>query len=258
MFQRVPVPKKSAIQLGLTSDGKIVFPSKEPVYGWMAGQSPAARQEWLAFPRALRDPAPTGEVAYACNLPSPFSARGQGALLDDWGTLPATIPGSFEPEFVMASLPGGQTELFTETGERALLKFRWVCLSAERFIGAIWRCYIQIRQRGKATLWSAIERDYFFCSDTGIALGASSPSTMLTADIAGERPITLILQSLTQFECASGRVKVTRLSSGGWARRELESLCLYPDGDVIAYFSDGKQKVIGTAGIERIDLPRAA
>jgi hypothetical protein len=258
MFERVTVSRRSSIPLNLMGDGNIVFPSKEPVYGWMAGEAPTGPEEWLNFPQSLLSPTPTTVVTYACNLPSPFAAKGHVAPLDERGTLPLTIPPAFEPAFLRASLPGGQTELFTKTGERGLLKFRWVCLSAERFIGSIWRCYIQVRQRNNASLWSAIERDYFFCSDTGIALGAPSPDTMLTLDIPGERPITLVLQRLTQFECASGRVKVTRLCSDGWGQRELESLRLYPEGNVAAHFSDGKQTLIATAWIERIDLQRAA
>ena len=52
---------------------------------------------------------------------------------------------------------------------------------------------------------------------------------------------------LTSFPCNSGRVKVTRLSPDGWARRHILGIMLHDDNRIVAFFSDGKQEAIAIA-----------
>jgi hypothetical protein len=52
---------------------------------------------------------------------------------------------------------------------------------------------------------------------------------------------------LTCLPARAALVKITRLTADGRARRELESLALYPDRSVVARFSDGTKAKIATA-----------
>ena len=63
---------------------------------------------------------------------------------------------------------------------------------------------------------------------------------------------------LTCFPSHAGLVKVTRISADGWAKRELQSLWLYPDRGIVARFMDGTQARIATSAPARMSAILAA
>ncbi len=66
--------------------------------------------------------------------------------------------------FVAAGWPNRH---FDGAGKRRLLKFRWVCVTSESTIGAMWRCYAQHGQHYKVSQWQAMEPLYFFDAQSG-------------------------------------------------------------------------------------------
>lgn len=217
--------------------------------------------EPLTFPLNYLKPAPTAEITYSCNLPSPFRPGApflSGAFLDDEGVVPHKVAPHAEAEFLHGSLPGGQIEIFHRGPGRRILKFRWLCISADYAVGALWRCYARLRDGSKQFSWEAIGSDYFF--DAGENLSFHPPALDLVLDPDLGIKLRLVHPSgrLTQFLCSSGRVKVTHLSGDGWAKRSLQDIRLFPGGDVTAYFSDGKALRIGIAAVSQTSLAHAA
>jgi hypothetical protein len=148
----------------------------------------------------------------------------------------------------MASMTGGQTAVVTPQGERRNLRFRWMCLSACASIGSVWRCFIQTAGQRALTPWRAVNLDYILEADGRSLLKAKPGGLEITlGETEGGATLHHPEGTITGFCCRSGRVKITKLSSDGWEKRELLSLALWPDGNVIAHFSDGAQEAIGVA-----------
>jgi hypothetical protein len=226
-------------QLDLGAGGRIVL-GAEPLFGWSdAGQG---APHPLTFPPRLLEATPTSTIVYCCNLPG----QATPAPLDFCGPLPAPISRDLESEFIAASFPGGQTVVHTADGERLSVQFRWICLTAHVSIGAVWRCFARLRSQRPGGFWGAVEHDYLFEAGGWAAVktpGAARVSLGPALDIDLYHPEG----GLTCFPCQSGRVKVSRLESDGWAKRNLLSLSLHSDSRVVALFSDGSRKTIATA-----------
>ncbi len=257
MIGYIKTVRSASFQLGLASDNRIVSASNEPLYGWVSGKGQKGDPKPLILPSGLLGPTATTVVDYACNLPLP-SLQGSSVPLGASGMLDDTIPADLEAEFLALSLPGGQTAIFDGAGKRRLLKFRWVCVTSESTIGAVWRCYVQHGQHYKVGQWRAMEQLYFFDAqlDAFEILGAQEAVIEIEAGwtirFVNEAP------RLTQTRCASNRVKVMRLSANGRAKRELESIELCQAGNITAFFSDGRQELIAKSAPKRTKLRRAA
>ena len=246
MFLRSPATMPSPIPLSLDSGQRILNPQGEGVLGWMGGAKEGAAQ-LLTAPGSLFEPSPTGSIVYACNLPAAL-VDGTLGVLDVSGRLPSKIGRDLEDDFVAVSFPGGQAAIITAGGELAVIRFRWVCLTAHVSIGAVWRCFACVGSRGDGACWRAIEHDYIFDAGGGIAL--NPPGAVIIPSEAESASAIMLLHPdgmLTSFPCNSGRVKVTRLSPDGWARRHILSLVLHDDNRIVAFFSDGRQETIATA-----------
>ena len=257
MISYIKPVRSSSVQLSVTSDARIISPSNEPLYGWAAGKSQKGEPRPLSFQAGVLGPEATTLVDYACNLPFP-SVQGSSVPISASGMLCDAISSDLEEEFLASSLPGGQTAIFDRAGKRRLLKFRWVCVTSESTIGAVWRCYAQHGQHYKASQWRAMEQLYFFDaqSDAFEILGGQEAvieiETGWTIRSVNEAP------RLTQTRCTSNRVKVMRLSANGRVKRELESIELCQAGNVTAFFSDGRQEVIAKSAPKPTKLRRAA
>jgi hypothetical protein len=246
MFVRAASAKASPIPLCLGSERRIVTANSETILGWIGGKSDLAPAP-LTLPDRLLAASPTSCIAYACNLPAVMKDRRAG-LLDVSGRLPAKIGSDTENDFLSTSLPGGQTSVIAPDGKRITLQLRWVCLTANFAIGAVWRCFARMRAGSNAGSWNAIEHDYIFEAGGGAVL---NPPGDVKAPCAADVSLDLKLSHpdgmLTSFPCDSGRVKVTWLSPDGWPQRSVVSLALHAGDRIVALFSDGRQETVATA-----------
>lgn len=242
-----PAPAKSfPTQLQLDGEGQIMTAHEEAVIGWIGGRSERTPFP-LTLPDSLLAASPTSSIAYACNLPAGQRDDRPG-LFDVSGRLPDRIGSGIEGDFLAASFPGGQAAVIAPDGERVTLQLRWICLTANFAIGAVWRCFARMRSRSHRGSWNAIDHDYIFEAGGGAVL---NPPGEMKAPCAPDVDVDVKLihpeGMLTSFPCKSGRVKVTRLSPNGWPKRSLVSLLLHADDSIVALFSDGRQETIATA-----------
>ena len=161
-----------------------------------------------------------------------------------------------EAAFLAASLPGGRIAIVTAGGKRGAMVFRWAQLTANASIGAVWRCFMKLCAPPAASPWTAVGHDYIF--EAGGGLLVSTPGSQRIALGGSSFKLTHPDGKLTCFPSHSGLVKVTRISADGWAKRELQSLWLYPDRSIIAGFSDGTVARIATAAPARAGAILAA
>jgi hypothetical protein len=244
-----------SMPLSLASGQRIVTLGLEPVL-----DSVDLRPMTLAA--SLLEPSVTTHVVYSCNLPPLTGQKGRGALphppLDRSGMLPSKIGRDLEAVFLTASFPGGQTDVVTKDGARSTIKFRWVCVTSEPSIGAVWRCFVQARDNNEGE-WNALPGDYLFDAASGSLLNSpSGPKIPLLNGGQPELSLNHPTGMPTSLPCRSGRVKVTHLSADGWMKRDLLALTLDPSKRVVARFSDGKQTTIGTAAKAQPHRARAA
>jgi hypothetical protein len=241
MMERAAPPR----ELGLDNGGRITL-RLEPLLGWTAGHGQGAPHP-LLFPGDLLEASPTTTLVYACNLPA-LRPGGLQAPLDFVGQLPNSIGPEAEGDFLAASFPGGQAAIVGADGERIAVQFRWLCVTANASIGAVWRCFMRVGARASGSFWRAVGHDYLFEAGGGAALNAPQ---LVNAPLGRGAALSFKLLHpeglLTCFPCGSGRVKVTRLQADGWAKRRLLSLWLQADNSVVALFSDGAQKTIAMA-----------
>jgi len=241
MIERTSPPKEQPVPLSLAAGQRIVTPGLDPVLGWIGGENARIAQA-LIFPQWLLEPSATENIAYACNLPAPMP--GTPALQ----ILAAAAGPEAEAQFP-ASLPGGQVSLVSAAGERGTAVFHWACITAHASIGAVWRCLIKLRMPSRAGSWTAIGHDYVFDAGSGLLVNAPGSFKVRLGDATFN--LTHPDGKLTCFPAQSGRVKVTRASADGWAKRELESLLLYSGRSIVARFSDGTERQIATAAPAR-------
>jgi hypothetical protein len=252
MVERTVHAKTFPVQLVLDSGHRIVTSQFETVLGWAGSDSEGAPLP-LSLPESLLAACPTSSIVYGCNLPAaPWDSR--TALFDVSGQLPGKIGRDLEGDFLAASYPGGQAAIIYGDGRRIMLRLRWVCLTAHFSIGAVWRCFA----RAGGGLWRAVGHDYIFEAGGGAVLNSPGeikiPLGADFQDVKLRHPEGM----LTCFPCLSGRVKVTRLSADGWAKRHLLSLMLDVSNKVVAMFSDGTQRAIATAAPSQQQAARAA
>jgi hypothetical protein len=256
MFERATAAKPFPVQLRLDSGQRILAPQGEAILGWLGGGSAGAAQP-LTVPANLLAPHPTSSIVYACNLPA-AGDDDSAAVLDVSGQLPNEIGREFEDSFLSASLPGGQTAIVTADGEQVTIRFRWICLTAQASIGAVWRCFVEAGNTGPGS-WRAIEHDYIFDAGGGVVLNSPASAAIPCADEL-TKSVTLCHPEgrMTSFPCNLGRVKVTRLATDGWPRRRVLSIMMQDDNRIVAFLSDGRQEVIATAAPSSRRAARAA
>ncbi|MBJ7533065.1 hypothetical protein JDN40_02910 [Rhodomicrobium vannielii ATCC 17100] len=254
MFERSARPHAYPAPLALGADGGIVTTLAEPIVGWPAGNLDGAPQPLILPPNYL-DPLATSAIAYGCNLPLTRGAVPTPVL---GAQFPDRISGS-EAEFLAASFPAGNTAVIGAKGERITLRLRWVCVSADAGIGAVWRCFVRLGGHGAQNAWHAVDHDYIFEAKCGTALNAPEEISLPVRTPDGRR-LRLVhpFGALTCFACEAGRVKVTKLASDGWAKRDVARLSLLADDRVVAIFSDGMQKTVGIAAPHAKRTARAA
>ena len=256
MFERATAAKPFPVQLRFDSGQRILAPQGEAILGWLGGGSAGAAQP-LTVPGNLLAPHPTSSIVYACNLPAAGNDD-PAAVLDVCGQLPGEIGRELEDSFLAASLPGGQTAIVTPDGAQVTIRFRWICLTAHVSIGAVWRCFVRVENRG-AGAWRAIEHDYIFDAGGGFVL---NPPDAIAVPCADEFIINVTLSHpegmLTSFPCNLGRVKVTRLATDGWPRRHVLGIMMQDDNRIVAFLSDGRQEMIATAAPSSRRAARAA
>ncbi len=257
MVERTASSKAFPVQLVLDSAQRIVTTRSETVLGWTGRKSEGAPHP-LTLADSLLAPCPTSCIFYACNLPT-ARVDSRTAPLDVSGQLPSKIGRSSEGDFLAASLPGGQAAIIASDGVPVSVQFRWVCITAHFSIGAVWRCFARVGARWGAGSWLAIEHDYIFEAGGGEVL---NPPGEVKVPCADKVDLDVRLSHpdgmLTCFPCKSGRVKITRLSANGWARRHAVSVMLRADDRVVALFSDGAQKTIAIAAPPAQRAARAA
>ncbi len=244
MIERAPSQAESPVPLIVGPGQRILTPALDPLSGWIGDESAQIAQA-LILPPELLEPCATAVISYACNLPASQRAATEAGILLEPGQPSVTIERDSEPAFLASTLPGGQVCIVSPGGERNAVAFRWACLTAHASIGAVWRCFLNLRAPLETGLWTGTGQDYVFEAGGGWLLNAPKASKAAL----GGRAFTLTHPEgmLTCFPSGSQRVKVTRLSGNGWARRELKSLMLYPDRSIVARFSDGAQQRIATA-----------
>ncbi|MFT4080888.1 hypothetical protein [Rhodomicrobium sp.] len=255
MFERSARSHAFPAPLALGADGSIVTAHAEPILGWPAGNLDGAPKP-LVLPQNYLEPLATSSIAYGCNLPLPHG--GVRSPMSSAG-LPDRIDGGGEAGFLATSLPAGHAAIIGSKGERFSLRFRWVCISADAAIGAVWRCFVSLGGHGTHNGWHAIDQDYIFEAKGGAALNAPEELSLPVRAPDGRR-LRLMhpIGALTCFACEAGRVKVTKLAADGWSRRTVATLSLLADDRIVAIFSDGMQKTVGIAAPHAKRTARAA
>jgi Phospholipid methyltransferase len=241
MIERAFQAKEQPIPLSLAAGQRIVTPGLDPVLGWIGGEKARTAQA-LIFPQWLLEPRPTENIVYACNLPA--SAAGISSERSAQAA---------EGAFLAASLPGGQVRIVLPGGEIGAVFFRWARLAAHyASMGAVWRCYLKLRTPSNAASWTALTPDYVFDASSGFLVNGPGRLKLTLENIALN--LTHPEGRLTCFPAQAGRVKVTRASADGWARRELLSLRLEPDRRIVARFSDGDERAVAMAAAAKASI----
>jgi hypothetical protein len=215
----------------------------EPVLGWIGDES-AGVAEILIFPQDLLKASATQTITYACNLPAPVQKTG---VKDKERPAKSASAGArkAEAKLLASSLSGGQISIIAANGNRNTVGFRWACVSAQAATGRVWRCFVQLSTPGTAGPWTAVTQDYVFDLSSGALLDgpASIGAGLKGCSLTIMHPAGM----LTCLPAQAELVKITRLTADGRARRELESMALYPDRSIVARFSDGIKEKIATA-----------
>jgi hypothetical protein len=231
------------VPLSLAAGQRIVSPDLEPVLGWTGDES-AGTAEILIFPQDLLKASATQNIVYACNLPAP---NPRSTLKENERPAKSASTGArkAEAKLLASSLLGGQISIVAANGNRSGIGFRWACVSAQVATGYVWRCFMQLSTPASAGPWTALSQDYVFDPRSGALL--DGPAS-IRAGLKGCSPtITHPEGMLTCLPAQAELVKITRLTADGWTRRELESLALYPDRNIVARLSDGVTVKIATA-----------
>jgi hypothetical protein len=238
MYGRTLPLEETPIPLSLASGQRIVLPGLDPVLGWLGDESARAPQP-LILPHWLLEPRPTETITYSCNLPTPAPQPGR----ERSRSAPGPETG---PAFLAASLPGGRVATVEAGGKAGAMTFRWLCVEASAARGATWRCFVKLcNASGGTSAWTSTGLDYTFEAAGGFALDLPGSVRITLGGVSYK--IAHPGGSLTCLPSQSGLVKVTRLAADGWAKRELQSLWLYPGRSVVARFSDGAAMRIATA-----------
>jgi hypothetical protein len=238
MSEKIPAPDGETILLSLAPGRRLLMPNGEAVLGWIGTES-ARAAEPLAFPSPLLEPKAAGSVSYAANLPRAGGRGKAGASAGAFAKSAQKIPASKETVFRAASLPGGQVPTLTPAKAPGLLRLRWLPLTA-----ASWRCYIRLCAEGFDGAWLPLPHIYEFDA-SGFLENEPAPHTI---DV-GRSKVTVSHPEglLTSLPCKAGRVKITKLETDGWGKRELVKLQLHPDRSIEAEFSDRKKAVFAIA-----------
>jgi hypothetical protein len=234
---------KTPVPLSLAAGQRIVSPASEPVLGWMGDESTGVA-EILIFPQDLLKASASQTITYACNLPAPDTR----AVQKDQGRPSKSASAGArkaEAKLLASSLSGGQISIIAANGNRNTVAFRWACVSAQAAPGLVWRCFVQLSTPAAAGPWTALTQDYVFDPSSGALL--DGPASIRAGLKGCSLTITHPAGMITCLPARAALVKITRLTADGRARRELESLALYPDRSVVARFSDGTKAKIATA-----------
>lgn len=255
MFERLADSKPFPLQLRVEGGQRILAPLGEAILGWPGGASAGAAQP-LTVPSALLAPRPASTIVYACNLPA--AGEGTSSPLSISEEFQSEIGRELEARFLATSLPGGQSAFTGPDGEETALLFRWICISSDRAVGAVWRCFFRMG-RGRSGAWRAIEHDYIFNLRGGFLLNPPGDIAIpLTAEISPQLTLEHPDGMLTSFPCSLGRVKVTRLAPDGWPRRHVLGVIMQDDNRIVVFFSDGRREIIATAAPSSRRAARAA
>jgi hypothetical protein len=198
----------------------------------------------LVFPQDLLKASATQTITYACNLPAPAKKT---ASKDNERPSKSASAGArkAEAKLLSSSLFGGQISIVAANGNRSTVGFRWACVSPQAATGRVWRCFVQLSTPAGAGPWTAVAQDYVFDPSSGALL--DGPASIGAGLKGCSLTITHPAGMLTCLPAQAELVKITRLTSDGRAKRELESLALYPDCSIVARFSDGMKAKIATA-----------
>ncbi len=160
---------------------------------------------------------PTTSVVYACNLPAP-SLHGRTPPLDLSGQLPSKIGRDFEGEFVLSSYPGGQVAIVKSGGEKLIMQFRWICVTANVSIGSVWRFFVK-DSLPKPLLRMAGDSARLPLRIRGRRRSQSARKPLLTARLrCGPHDQALASgRNADMLSLRFGTRKVTRLDADGWA-----------------------------------------
>jgi hypothetical protein len=238
MYGRTLPLEETPIPLSLAAGQRIVLPGLDPVTGWLGEESARAAQP-LILPHWLLEPRPTETITYACNLPAPAPQ----AYRESWAAAPAAESGA---AFMAASLPGGRVSTVEAGGKAGAIMFRWLCVGASASRGASWRCFTRLcGSSGASSAWTPTGADYIFEAAGGFALNLPGSVRVTLAGVSCK--IAHPAGSVACLPSQSGLVKVMKIAADGWAKRELQSLWLYPGRSVVARFSDGAAMRIATA-----------
>lgn len=249
----------------VSSNGRICWPGGSPLHGFEldAGGLPSGKLTQLGISRSLLAPVATTEITYICNLPAQTAHyAGLDCILDNRGGFADSIARGDEIGFLALSLPGGQTVVFDSEGKRHVVALRWVCVTADGSIGAIWKCYVQTRSEARRGLWTALDQTYIFDSAGFLqspTVAHSTPSTVhRNLNIGGIGGVRVNHGTLTQFPTTSKLVKITHLQPNGRAKRNVVRAEVSNNGSVTVYFSDWTSKLVGIAAPTASSLSAAA
>ncbi len=243
MISQRPVSGGYPVRLSLAAGQRIVTSGLDPVLGWIGAERASPAQP-LFFPVSLLEPQATSNIVYTCNLPAHYGrSAGNLAPAENLAGIEKAVERGIEAEFLAASLPGGQVAMVSPEGVGMTVRFRWVCLTADASLGAVWRLFARMPSDG---LWRTIAHDYVLEAGSGVLL---NPPGNLEIPAAAGQEVTLThpASMLTCLPCHSGRVKVTLLLANGWMKRNLTGLFLYADRSIGARFSDGAEEKFAAA-----------
>lgn len=235
------------------------------------GQRLNGLAEPLQFSNSLLPAQVTTTVRYEANLARVPSSE----TLDpaEYGVVaPATVNAitqAQEGTFFEQSIDGGAITVFTTTGDRVDVQFRWAKLDPADLppgTDSPWMLYYlsDVNATGAQTKWTAVSNSgtpqvYDFNANGQL----TTPSNILIQNLnvngsqIGDVNLSHGASGLTQFSDPNGNAQVTRLTQNGFSAGELTSITVSDGGVIRGTYSNGVSVDIAEVAIATFNAPNA-
>lgn len=235
------------------------------------GQRINGLAEPLEFSNSLLPAQVTTAVRYEANLPKDPGSE----ILNpaDYGTTPPNTVDSItqaqEGTFLEQSIDGGAITMFTTTGDKVDVQFRWAKADPSDLPPGTtnpWMLYYlsDSDATGSQVKWSAVQNSgttqvYDFDSNGQLTTANNINMQNLTIDGTTIGDVSLVHgpTGLTQFSDPNGSAKLTRLTQNGFAAGELTSIDIADGGIVRGTYSNGQSVDIAEVAIAQFNAANA-
>lgn len=217
----------------------------------------------LPYPEAL-PPRATGRIGYRGNLPkTPMTALAidgpASTLLNTSGfscnptaSGNGSVIGYDVARFLDQSLAGGTLTVIDHSGAPVSAIFRWAKIDCARTGQRdVWNLFYRVQadaERGMVA-WRNVGADFVFGSVGRLAGPVECRISAVKIDgrRIGDIKLDFDCSTLTQFEDASGLVKVIGIDQDGYIGGTLTSVSILRNGDIVAAYGNGQSVIVARA-----------